>query len=93
MDISDIAAIVPITPNDTMAALKELFSSGLIDMNKLKIEKQEVFCSIAIKLLKICRNRLMKTQTPGESPVKMLGLVTLSFQAHFQKMRGQGLMD
>ncbi|MBW1759175.1 MAG: hypothetical protein JRI88_02435 [Deltaproteobacteria bacterium] len=36
IDISDIAAIVPLAPSETMAAQKELFTSGLVDMNELK---------------------------------------------------------
>ena len=36
MDISDIVAVLPLAPSDTLAALKALYTSGLIDMNKLK---------------------------------------------------------
>ena len=36
MDISDIVMCLPLAPGDTVATLKELFSSGLIDMNELK---------------------------------------------------------
>ena len=36
MDISDIVSAVSTAPGDTMASLKELFASGLIDMNRLK---------------------------------------------------------
>lgn len=36
MDISDIASIVPAAPSDIMATIKELFASGLVDMNALK---------------------------------------------------------
>ena len=36
LDVSDIVAALPIAPSDTIAALKELFANGLIDMNKLK---------------------------------------------------------
>ncbi|MGW8187953.1 MAG: hypothetical protein ACWGNK_11825 [Desulfobacterales bacterium] len=36
MDISDIVAALPIAPSATLAALKVLYTSGLIDMNALK---------------------------------------------------------
>jgi hypothetical protein len=36
MDISDIVAALPLAPTETLAALKDLFAHGLIDMNKLK---------------------------------------------------------
>ena len=36
MDISDIVAVLPLAPSDTLAALKTLYTSGLIDMNTLK---------------------------------------------------------
>lgn len=36
MDVSDIVAVLPIAPSDTLAALKTLYTSGLIDMNTLK---------------------------------------------------------
>ena len=36
MDISDIVAVLPLAPSDTLAALKALYTSGLIDMNTLK---------------------------------------------------------
>jgi Mn-dependent DtxR family transcriptional regulator len=36
MDTSDIVAALPIAPSDTLAALKTLYTSGLIDMNTLK---------------------------------------------------------
>ncbi|MFZ0241909.1 MAG: hypothetical protein WAL90_09710 [Desulfobacterales bacterium] len=36
MDISDIVAVLSLAPSDTLAALKALFTSGLIDMNTLK---------------------------------------------------------
>ena len=36
MDVSDIVAALPLAPSDTLAALKELYVNGLIDMNKLK---------------------------------------------------------
>jgi len=36
MDISDIVAVLPIAPSETLAALKTLYTSGLIDMNTLK---------------------------------------------------------
>lgn len=36
MDISDIVAALPAAPSETLAALKVLYTSGLIDMNALK---------------------------------------------------------
>ena len=36
IDVSDIVAALPLAPSDTLAALKDLYSNGLIDMNKLK---------------------------------------------------------
>jgi Mn-dependent DtxR family transcriptional regulator len=36
MDISDIVAALPVAPSATLAALKVLYRSGLIDMNALK---------------------------------------------------------
>jgi Mn-dependent DtxR family transcriptional regulator len=36
MDISDIVAALPLAPSATLAALKQLFTSGLVDMNQLK---------------------------------------------------------
>jgi len=36
LDISDIVAALPLAPGDTLAALKRLFASGLVDMNQLK---------------------------------------------------------
>ena len=36
LDVSAIVAALPIAPSDTLAALKELFANGLIDMNQLK---------------------------------------------------------
>ncbi|MGA9235211.1 MAG: hypothetical protein WBV91_10325 [Desulfobacterales bacterium] len=36
MDISDIVAVLPLAPSDTLAALKALYTSGLIGMNTLK---------------------------------------------------------
>ena len=36
MDISDIVAVLPLAPSETLAALKGLYTSGLIDMNALK---------------------------------------------------------
>ncbi len=36
LDISEIVAALPLAPSDTLAALKDLYASGLIDMNKLK---------------------------------------------------------
>ena len=36
LDIQDIVSIIPEAPSEIMATIKELFSSGLIDMNELK---------------------------------------------------------
>jgi hypothetical protein len=36
MDISDVVAVLPLAPSETLAALKGLYTSGLIDMNALK---------------------------------------------------------
>ncbi len=36
MDISDIVAALPLAPSDTLAALRDLYAHGLIDMNRLK---------------------------------------------------------
>ncbi len=36
MDVGDIVSIIPLAPGDTMETLRELFSSGLIDMNTFK---------------------------------------------------------
>lgn len=36
LDVSDLVAALPLAPSDTLEALKRLFSSGLVDMNKLK---------------------------------------------------------
>jgi hypothetical protein len=36
MDISDVVACLPIGPSQTLAALKELFSIGRVDMNTLE---------------------------------------------------------
>jgi len=36
MDVSDIVAALPLAPSDTLAALKDLYTNGQIDMNKLK---------------------------------------------------------
>ncbi len=36
MDINDIVAVLPVAPSDTLAALKALYTSGLIYMNTLK---------------------------------------------------------
>jgi len=36
IDVSDIVAALPLAPSDTLPALKDLYSNGLIDMNKFK---------------------------------------------------------
>ena len=36
MDVSDIAAALPLAPSETLAALKVLLTQGLVDMNSLK---------------------------------------------------------
>lgn len=35
LDISDIASLLPLAPSDVMAGIRELFSYGFIDANKL----------------------------------------------------------
>ena len=35
LDISDIVAALPLAPSETMAAVKALFTQGLLDMNTL----------------------------------------------------------
>ena len=36
LDVSEIVAALPLAPSETLAALKDLYTHGLIDMNKLK---------------------------------------------------------
>jgi Mn-dependent DtxR family transcriptional regulator len=36
LDISDIVASLALAPSEVLAAVKELFVQGLVDMNKLK---------------------------------------------------------
>ena len=36
MDISDIVAALPLAPSETLAALRDLYTHGVIDMNRLK---------------------------------------------------------
>ena len=36
LDVSDIVAAVPLAPSETLETIKELFTRGLIDMNRLK---------------------------------------------------------
>lgn len=36
LDISDIVAALPLAPSDILAALKDLFTRGLVDMNRIK---------------------------------------------------------
>lgn len=36
MDVSDIVAALPLAPSETLSALKELFTNGLVDMNQFK---------------------------------------------------------
>jgi Mn-dependent DtxR family transcriptional regulator len=36
MDVSDVVVALPLAPSETLDALKQLFSDGLVDMNKLK---------------------------------------------------------
>jgi len=36
LDVSDIVAAVPLSPSDTLAALKALFQEGLVDMNETR---------------------------------------------------------
>ena len=36
LDISDIVSALPLAPSETLEAIKELFTRGLVDMNRLK---------------------------------------------------------
>lgn len=36
LDISDIVSALPLAPSETLEAIKELFTIGLVDMNRLK---------------------------------------------------------
>lgn len=36
LDISDIVAALPLAPSEILAALKDLFARGLVDMNQYK---------------------------------------------------------
>ncbi|MEJ2154978.1 MAG: hypothetical protein P8X96_06560 [Desulfobacteraceae bacterium] len=36
LDISDIVTAIPSAPGDTLAALKDLYVRGLVDMNQFK---------------------------------------------------------
>jgi hypothetical protein len=36
VDISDLVTALPLAPSETLASLRTLFASGLIDMNELK---------------------------------------------------------
>lgn len=36
LDISDIVAALPLSPGDTLAALKALFQEGMVDINETK---------------------------------------------------------
>lgn len=36
MNISDIVAVLPLAPSEAFAALKDLFTDGLVDMDALK---------------------------------------------------------
>jgi len=36
MDLSEIVAALPLAPSEALAAVKELFVAGLVDMNPLK---------------------------------------------------------
>lgn len=36
LDVSDIVAAVPLAPSETLETIKELFTRGLVDMNRLK---------------------------------------------------------
>jgi hypothetical protein len=36
LDISDIVAVLPQAPSETLAAVKDLFTEGLVEMNSLK---------------------------------------------------------
>ena len=36
LDVSEIVAALPLAPSETLAALRELFVAGLVDMNQFK---------------------------------------------------------
>ena len=36
LDLSEIVAALPLAPSEVLAAVKELFVAGLVDMNSLK---------------------------------------------------------
>ena len=36
LDVSDVVAALPLAPSEALDAVRQLFSSGLVDMNKLK---------------------------------------------------------
>ena len=36
LDVSEIVAALPLAPSETLAALKQLFEAGLVDMNRFK---------------------------------------------------------
>ncbi len=36
LDISDVVAVLALAPSDILTALKDLFTRGLVDMNRLK---------------------------------------------------------
>jgi len=36
LDVGEIVAALPLAPSETLAALKELFVAGLVDMNQFK---------------------------------------------------------
>ena len=36
LDVSEIVAALPLAPSEALAALKELFVAGLVDMNEIK---------------------------------------------------------
>ena len=36
MDVSDVVAALPMAPSEALDAMQQLFSAGLVDMNKLK---------------------------------------------------------
>ena len=36
LDISDLVTALPMAPSDILAALKDLFTRGLVDMNQLR---------------------------------------------------------
>lgn len=36
LDISDIVSSLPLAPSETLEAIKDLFTRGLVDMNRLK---------------------------------------------------------